>query len=235
MSHKFRIFQINERSILVEFDEEINENLLNHLLYLKNKLLTDKHELILQVINSYNSLLIIYKHTINNFYEAKKDLLEQIYDSKIVNILDSPIKKIPVCYDHDYGWDLELLSEDLSLSVDEIIKNHSEAVYTVYFIGFLPGFPYLGGLDSSLFHRRKSQPRRQIPSGSVGIADQQTGIYSLDSPGGWQIIGRSPIQLFDSENPTRYCYLQAGDKIQFEPITKDEFEDIQSQFNYNKW
>lgn len=235
MNRKLRIFQINETSILVEFDEEINEKLLNYLLYLKNELLSEKYKSILQVINSYNSLLIIYGNTINNFYETKSKLLEVISDANIDNKLDSPIKKIPVCYDLEYGWDLELLSEDLGLSIDEIIKKHSEATYTVYFIGFLPGFPYLGGLNSSLFHRRKSQPRRQIPSGSVGIADKQAGIYSLDSPGGWQIIGRSPIQLFNLENSNQYCYLQAGDKVQFESISKEEFEHIQPKSNYNTW
>ncbi|MFO7745252.1 MAG: 5-oxoprolinase subunit PxpB [Psychroflexus sp.] len=235
MTHKSRIFQINETSILVEFDEKIDQNLLSYLLHLKKELSTDSHEQVLQIINAYNSLLIIYKFTINNFYDVKKRILEKISDVNIGNNLKLPIKKIPVCYDLDYGWDLELLSENLDLSIDQIIKKHSEVIYTVFFIGFLPGFPYLGGLDSLLFYRRKSKPRRQILAGSVGIADKQTGIYPIDSPGGWQIIGRSPIQLFNKNHSEQLCFLQAGDRIQFERISKDEFEYIQSQTNYNKW
>lgn len=229
MTDKTRVFQFNETSILLKFDSEINEKLLNFILNLKENIVNNNHKQILQVITSYNSLLVIYNSTINNFYDKKKEFLQLVSEVKVINKSDSKVKKIPVCYEADFGWDLESLSEDLGLPVSEIIRKHTEPIYTVYFIGFLPGFPYLGGLDSSLFHRRKSQPRRQIPEGSVGIADKQTGIYPLDSPGGWQIIGRSPIRLFDPNQPEQLSYLKAGDKIQFEGISKEEFEYIKSQ------
>lgn len=229
MTHQPHIFQYNETSILIRFDEEINENLLRFLLQVKINIAQKYNKQTLQVINTYDSLLIIYRSTISNFYEAENELLDQIKGVNVSNKLDSAVKKIPVCYEEDFGWDLNFLSSQLKLSKSEIIEKHSDRIYTVYFIGFLPGFPYLGGLDSSLFQRRKSEPRSKIPAGSVGIADQQTGIYPTDSPGGWQIIGRTPIQLFDTNRPKNYCQLQPGDKIQFESISKDEFEYIQSK------
>lgn len=235
MTDKTRVFQFSNTSILIEFDSEINETLLDFILSLKDNLMADNNKSILQVITSFNSLLILYSSTINNFYGEEKRLLQLISKMKVQNKSDSEVKKIPVCYEEDFGWDLELLSDDLELAIPEIIKKHSQATYRVYFIGFLPGFPYLGGLDSSLYHRRKPQPRRQIPAGSVGIADKQTGIYPSDSPGGWQIIGRSPIQLFDPNHTERLCYLKAGDRIQFESISKEEYEYIQSQSTANTW
>ena len=235
MIDKTRIFQFSETSILIEFDDNIDEKLLNFLTSLRKELIQTNNEQILQVNNTYNSLLITYVSTINNFYREKERILKQISEHKAGDELNSTIKKIPICYDTEFGWDLELLSDDLKLSVSEIIERHSGVIYTVYFIGFLPGFPYLGGLDSSLFHRRKSQPRRQIPMGSVGIADKQTGIYPMDSPGGWQIIGRSPLQLFDPGHNDQPCYLKAGDKIQFESITIKEFKRIQSSPKSNSW
>lgn len=229
MKYKPRIFQFNEISVLIEFDAEINEKLLGFILNLKENLFKNKSKQILQIINSYNSLLIMYVSTINNFYDKENELLQLIADVKVLHKSDSNIKKIPVCYEDDFGWDLELLSDNLGLSKSEIIELHSKPIYTVYFIGFIPGFPYLGGLDSSLYHKRKPQPRRIIPSGSVGIADQQTGIYPTDSPGGWQIIGKSPIRLFNPNQTEQLCYLKAGDRIQFESISKEEFEYIQSE------
>lgn len=231
MRDKTRIFHYNKTSILIEFDSEINEKLLEFILNFKNKLLENGNEQILQVINTYNSLLIIYKSTINNFYNEKERLLVVISDINVTKKLDMQLKKIPVCYDKDFGLDLELLSDNLQLSISEIISRHTEPIYRVFFIGFLPGFPYLDGLDSSLYYRRKSQPRPQISTGSVGITDKQTGIYPLDSPGGWQIIGRSPIELFNSNQQNDLCYLKPGDKVQFEPISKEEFEYIQYQSN----
>ncbi|NEV94176.1 5-oxoprolinase subunit PxpB [Psychroflexus sp. YR1-1] len=234
MKDKIRVFQFNETSILIEFDSEINENLLQIILTLKENIVRKNAQHILQVITSYNSLLVIYKSTINNFYTLKNQFLELISKVKLNQKLDLEVRKIPVCYEEDFGWDLQSLSEELELSKSEIIRRHTKPVYTVYFIGFLPGFPYLGGLDQRLYHRRKSQPRTQIPAGSVGIADKQTGIYPSDSPGGWQIIGRSPVTLFDPDHKTQMCYLKAGDKIQFEAISKEKFEYIQSRSkNFN--
>jgi inhibitor of KinA len=228
MNESARILQLSERSILIEFNRDITDNLLYFLLNLKENIFLNKREHILQVTNTYNSVLVIYKSTINNFNSEKNNYFELISNVSSMDIPKSLTKKIPVCYELDFGLDLEEVSEKTGLSISEIIKRHTHPVYTVYFIGFLPGFPYLGGMDSSLFCRRKSTPRSKINSGSVGIAGSQTGIYPSSSPGGWQIIGRTPLSLFDSHKTDTPCVLSPGDSLQFESITKEEFDHLQS-------
>ncbi len=131
--------------------------------------------------------------------------------------------RIPVCYGGSYGPDLFEVAAFHDLTVDQVVRLHSEPEYYVYMIGFTPGFPYLGGLDERLFTPRKKEPRKIVPAGSVGIADRQTGIYSIDSPGGWQLIGRTPFRLFDWRRKEPFL-LSAGDSLKFIPITEDEFE-----------
>ena len=228
MSESTRIFQLSERSILIEFNRDITKNLLYFLLNLKEDIFLNKSEHILQVTNTYNSLLVVYKFTINNFNSEKNNYFELISNVSTTDMPKSSSRKIPVCYELDFGLDLEEVSKKTGLPISEIIKRHTHPIYTVYFIGFLPGFPYLGGMDSSLFCRRKSNPRPKINSGSVGIAGSQTGIYPSSSPGGWQIIGRTPLSLFDSHKTDTPCVLSPGDSLQFESITKEEFDDLHS-------
>jgi inhibitor of KinA len=135
--------------------------------------------------------------------------------------------KIPVCYAKRFAPDLEELAAGKNLTVANVIHLHTASTYRVYMIGFLPGFPYMGKVDSCIATPRRSSPRTGIPAGSVGIAGQQTGIYPLSSPGGWNIIGRTPLQLFD-KNRDHPVLLQPGDNITFYSITEDEFENYQS-------
>jgi len=135
----------------------------------------------------------------------------------------SPIILIPVCYESEYAPDLELLVRKKELTREEIIRIHTAEAYRVYMIGFLPGFPYLGKIDQALEIPRKERPVPVI-AGGVGIAGNQTGIYPLTSPGGWQIIGRTPLKLFDSRAPVPVT-LQVGDRVQFFPISGEEFRE----------
>ena len=135
---------------------------------------------------------------------------------------------IPVCYELPFALDLEELAEEKSMSPVEVIKLHTAPIYPVYFIGFLPGFPYLGGMDQKIAHPRRESPRQKVQAGAVGIAGNQTGIYPNSSPGGWNIIGQSPLQFFNSKS-THPSLLNAGDYIQFEAINKTKFETIQKQ------
>ncbi|OIK12670.1 5-oxoprolinase subunit PxpB [Bacillus sp. MUM 13] len=132
---------------------------------------------------------------------------------------------IPVVYGGEYGPDLEFVSSHHSLSVQEVVSIHSSNDYLVYMIGFAPGFPYLGGMSEEIAVPRKSSPRLRIPAGSVGIAGQQTGVYPISTPGGWQIIGRTPLPLF---NPAKShpSYLHAGDIVTFTPIDEQEFLEL---------
>lgn len=133
-----------------------------------------------------------------------------------------------MCYDKQYGLDIEALAEAHNLSVEEVINIHSQNEYLVYMLRFMPGFPYLGGLDEHIATPRKVSPRKSIPAGSVGIAANQTGMYPLQSPCGWNIIGQTPLKLYDPDR-SPVVYYEAGDYIKYEPITSKQFDEIKRQ------
>ena len=135
------------------------------------------------------------------------------------------IVEIPVCYGGEFGCDLEFVAQQAGLAPGEVVAIHAEGEYLVHMIGFAPGFPYLGGMSPRIAAPRRSSPRLKIPAGSVGIAGDQTGIYPLETPGGWQLIGRTPLALFHPEQdpPT---LLQAGDVVRFRSITPEQFREL---------
>jgi inhibitor of KinA len=133
--------------------------------------------------------------------------------------------KIPVCYDLSFAPDLVSLAEQHQLTTDKVIQLHTGKNYRVFMIGFLPGFAYMGSVDEKINTPRLSKPRTLVPAGSVGIAGEQTGIYPFDSPGGWQLIGKTPVQMFSASRDLP-CYLQPGDEVQFYPITLSEYENF---------
>jgi inhibitor of KinA len=133
---------------------------------------------------------------------------------------------IPICYGSSYGPDLDDVAAMHNLSSEAVISIHSAATYMVYMIGFVPGFAYLGGMHKVLASPRKATPRAAVPAGSVGIAGEQTGIYPLNTPGGWQIIGRTPLSMFNTHR-TQPALLKAGDRVQFKPINTSQFKQYQ--------
>jgi inhibitor of KinA len=139
---------------------------------------------------------------------------------------EARVVEIPVCYGGKFGPDLPFVANHTHLSPDEVIALHSQPEYLVYMIGFAPGFPYLGGMDEQLVVPRKDKPRPKVPAGSVGIAGKQTGVYSIQTPGGWQLIGRTPLNLFTPHGQTP-SLLKAGDYIRFISITEREYERTQ--------
>ncbi|WP_170245226.1 5-oxoprolinase subunit PxpB [Gelidibacter salicanalis] len=215
-SYKLTYTRFSEQSILIQWPEKIDPKILKDLLRYKENILKYSKDTI-QVINTYNALLLAYNTfelDYKNEIERLKSLRNKVIASKP---LQSKLWKIPVCYDVKYGLDLEALAAAKNCSIAELIQWHTEAVYKVYFIGFLPGFLYLGGLDNRLIMPRRQRPRPHVLKGAVGIGGEQTGIYPNASPGGWNIIGNSPITFFDpeSEHP---CFANAGDSIQFVAI-----------------
>lgn len=228
MSNFPKIKPMGERGILIEFDPVIDEKLLEKLLFYKNTLEEFYAEVNVEVINTYNSLLISYMFSIEDVYGEVSALKTLVEGAKITNLANRRIFHLPVCYEEQFGWDLDLISEEKKLSKEEIIQLHTAPIYTVYFIGFLPGFLYLGGLDKKLQISRKDQPRMKIEKGAVGIGENQTGIYPKSSPGGWQILGNCPVEFFD-KNTDPPCFISAGDKVKFYPILKDEFQEISAQ------
>lgn len=225
-----RVFPLGERAVLVEFDPKISEDTLEMVLQFKFLLEDHYGKVKVEIINTYCSLLINYLYTIENLYDEVLVVKGLLTTSKIAEIKQLQFFKIPVCYDEKFGVDLEVISDKNKVSKKEIITLHTAPIYTLYFIGFLPGFLYLGGLDSRLFISRKKNPRLEVQKGAVGIGEKQTGIYPKNSPGGWQIIGNSPVSFFD-KNASPPSPFSAGDKIQFYPISKEEHREILDQVN----
>ena len=225
MSFNLTFKPFGERAILIEWPQIISEAILKDILQFKNKIEANNIKSIVEIKSAYNSLLIIYDTICRNFENEVKSLknLYNLPNFEGDNL--SKLHKIPVCYDAVFGIDLEAISKEKKLSKEAIIERHSEAIYTVYFIGFLPGFLYLGGLDESLHTPRKATPRLKIEKGAVAIGGNQTGVYPTESPGGWNIIGNTPIEFFNPKiNPP--CFAKAGDKIIFKPVSLNEYNDI---------
>ena len=225
-------FLYNENSILIEWPKMINKSILKDILNFSNKL--NKIKTIQYTVNGYNSLLIRYKSNIKSF-EKEILKLKSLYKDKLEDkIIKNKHWKIPVCYEKKYAPDISSVSKKLNLSIQEIIKIHTQKKYKVYLIGFLPGFLYLGKLNNKLKIPRKNNPSTNYMTGSVGIAENQTGIYPNISPGGWNIIGNSPIHFFDPlNNPP--CFAICGDTVEFYPISEEEhnYIKIESKSNLN--
>ena len=228
-------FQISENAISVELGEEISEEILKRITRLNECIKQNPFAGLLSTIPAYTTLTLYFNpvELMNDSSVKGATCLDKVSGYiKAINVeakthqqTHNQITHIPVCYDTTFGFDLDELTNFYQLKKEEIIEIHSSAIYTVYMIGFVPGFPYLGGLSEKLIAPRKQNPRPAIPAGSVGIAGKQTGIYPLETPGGWQIIGRTPLKLFDV-NRQQPSLLKAGDKIKFEPISLNEFEAI---------
>ncbi|MDW7669929.1 MAG: 5-oxoprolinase subunit PxpB, partial [Bacillota bacterium] len=189
---------------------------------------------ILDWIPTYRSILIKYNPSVISNHQLINQLasLETIKDNKE---LSTPfITEIPVVYGGAFGPDLEYVANHNNLSVKEVIKIHSERNYLIYMKGFTPGFPYLGGMSERIATPRLKSPREKITGGSVGIAGNQTGIYPIDSPGGWQLIGKTPVKLFNPEKEEPFL-LRAGDYLRFVPVTEEEYSQIELQISLNKY
>jgi len=170
---------------------------------------------------AYSELLLSFPSNITDVEGLLKSLKAIYSEGENMHFVRHRIK-IPVCYDKEFAWDQEEVCEKLNMSWEDIVLSHTSPIYTVFAIGFLPGFMYLGGLPEQLHFPRKEQPRVEVPKGAVGIGGQQTGIYPQASPGGWQLIGNCPLDLFNlKKNPPFFA--EVGDEIQFVSISKDQY------------
>lgn len=207
-------------AILIEWPPEISKEILNDIRFFVSKI--EKFNEIVECSFIYSSLLVDYNNELTDS-SALINKLNKVY-KKNVEVLKPKrtLWEIPVCYDEEFGIDLKFLSLEKKISIDEIVSLHSEINYTVYGIGFLPGFLYLGGLDHKLHFSRRNTPRMEVLKGSVGIGGNQTGIYPQTSPGGWHIIGKTPINLFDVNNKIP-CFINPADEVKFISVLKEEF------------
>ena len=227
------IKRYSENSVTVYLGDEISEATNKKLVHLKNELEKMKIAGVTEIVISYTSLIIYY----DIFKTTGKDvesILEGIdLDRLEAQSFEYKLVEIPVCYGGEYGPDLELF-DDNGLSPEEVIELHSDKEYLVYMLGFMPGFPYLGGLDEKLFKARLDNPRTSIPAGSVGIGGKQTGMYPFTSPGGWNLLGRTPIPLFDEKREPQILY-EAGDRIIYKSIDEEEYEQLKKKVDNNDY
>lgn len=225
---KANITQFGDDALLVRLKpKELKIKLSEYIISLSEFLMRSEEGWI-EVVSAEDSFAVKFNPFDISPANAQKRL------EKIINsfnfeesIQKHPRMNIPVCYSKEFAPDLEIVAHEKSLTVDDVIEKHTSVIYEVIMIGFTPGFAYLGELPQDLFMPRRSAPRLYLPPGSIGIAENRTGIYPLGGPGGWQIIGCSPMSLFDpiSDNPSK---LLTGMQVKFVAITSDQFQDFQT-------
>lgn len=229
-SYNLKYFQYNDNSLLISWPERIDENINNDVNEFKKRLETDfKH--ILEIRSSYCSLLLIFNKKIENLNILIEKLKNLYLSRKPLSKYDQILWNIPVCYENKFALDIDTISKQNKISKQDIIVRHSKTIYSVYLIGFLPGFMYLGGLDNALHIPRKKEPRLRVPKGSVAIGGEQTGIYPQQSPGGWNILGNTPINLFDKSKDIP-CFAKPGDKVKFFQVSEDQYKLIEKEVEF---
>lgn len=223
------IYPISESALTIcagnELDVAINDKVFRLYYYLRKQ----SNPFWKDLIPAYCTLTVVYdvkeirRYGQPAFAWIKKQVEDAIDKCEDISILPKRELTIPVCYEPVFGFDLKSLAKTKKLSIDQVIAFHTVHTYRVFMLGFLPGFAYMGIVNEKIASPRLSTPRKYVPAGSVGIAGNQTGIYPLDSPGGWNIIGRTPLNIFDAyaENPS---FFQPGDEVKFYSITKEAFD-----------
>lgn len=217
-----KILTAGDASLLIEFGREISPEI-NAKITATVQLMKEQHiEGVVDVIPAFCSLLINYDPRVLSYDELKKRMKRLLKMDIKAGETRKRVFEIPVCYGGKYGPDLANIAEHAGLTEEEVIKIHSSRDYLIYMLGFLPGFCYLGGLDERIHTPRLANPRLKINAGSVGIGGSQTGIYPLDSPGGWQLMGMTPVKTYDPDREVPIL-LSAGDYIRFIPVEEEEY------------
>lgn len=209
-------------SVIIYFDKNISKEISNKVKASYAYLKSLNNEAFIDIIPSYSSILITYELLKYDFESIKKYLENELKNVKVDDDTNSKLVEIDVYYGEEVGFDLQRVASINKLTIEEVINLHSSKVYDVYTIGFLPGFAYLGVLDERIATKRLETPRKKIPKGSVSIADTQTAVYPKDSPGGWNIIGKTTFEFFD-KNLEALSQIDINTRIKFNQISKEEF------------
>lgn len=223
-----RILPVGEGAILVEFGQDVSPVIQAGVSALEQAITFEMHPAISEWVPTYRSLLVYYDPLQVSYQELADWLLERSSNQGNVEAVPRRRVTIPVLYGGEMGPDLEFVAQHTRLDPAEVIRLHEQPDYLVYMLGFMPGFPYLGGLNPQIITPRLTTPRTAVPAGSVGIADRQTGVYPLSSPGGWQLIGRTPMRLYAPERPEPIM-LRPGDLLKFRSVTAEEYADLAEQ------
>ncbi|PLS14771.1 kinase inhibitor [Bacillus sp. M6-12] len=228
---EYSLYPLGDNAVIIELGKEIDMKTQQRIQVIASCLDENPFPWIIEYIPAFTTITILYNPVHpslsgDNFslpFEKVCYHLERLLPTiSLGKSSESRVVDIPVCYGGEYGPDLEYVAEINKLTTDEVIQIHSAGDYIVYMIGFAPGFPYVGGMSEKIAAPRRESPRLKIPARTVGIAGMQTGVYPIETPGGWQLIGQTPIELFrPDENPP--SLLRAGDKIRFTPISQKEY------------
>ena len=218
------VIPASDRSILVQFGDGISEDLHYQVFLFTQGLLSSSHQAISNISPGYSSVLVRLHHQAT-LAEGMDTIAAALKDGHPGDTVLKRTIEIPVCYEDEFGPDLGRVLKHTGYDKEELIERHTSGRYLVYFLGFSAGFPYIGGMDESLATPRLKTPRKAVPAGSVGIAGQQTGMYPLSTPGGWNLIGRTPLPLFNRSNP-KDSAIRMGDRIRFRTVGRAEFEGL---------
>lgn len=222
-----KLLSHGDTALAVEFGERIDRAISERVLALHGRLQDALPPGVVELVPTFRSLMVHYD-PLRTTRAALARQLERMLSAQDAGPPAARRWRIPVCYDPAFGLDLEEVSARTGLDPSAVIERHSAERYHVYMIGFTPGYPYMGDLPSALALPRRENPRTQVPEGSVAIATTMTAVYTLQSPGGWHILGRTPVPLW-SRDRTPPSLLAPGDKVQFFPVTMDEYQRIRAQ------
>ena len=219
---KIRI--MGDRAVLVELGDGISPRINQKVRALYSGLSAHGIKGIRDLVPSYRSVMVVYDPLVIALNSLKSQLNEIWKTMDDARLPEPRTVEIPVVYGDQYGPDLEWIANYHHMTPQEVIRLHTQPLYQVYMIGFMPGYPYLGEVPDEIVTPRRKTPRTHVPAGSVGIAQKQTGIYPVASPGGWQIIGRTPVRLFDPQGQPP-CFIEMGDRVKFFDITEQELQE----------
>ena len=222
---ELKIKPVGDEALVAEFGNIIDEKI-NMRVHEMSEWLDGQHiKGVKELLPTFRSLMIFYSPDEIGYGELKKRLKKFKPDERKESEENKKVLLVPCCYGRDYGPDLSGMAKELSLTEEEIIALHCEKEYKIYMLGFLPGFVYLGGLDKRICIPRLETPRASIPARSVGIGGDQTGVYPISSPGGWRLIGSTPLEFYDPRR-SEPSLCKAGEYIRFVPVNKYEYEVI---------
>ena len=222
------ISPVGDRAISIDFGQVIDPKINRYIRQTIERIKALQLEGIIELVPTYCALLVEYDAMVYSYSEIC-NIIEPTLDEGMTDTTNElvTVVEVPTVYGGEFGPDLSFVASHNHLSEDEVISIHSGTDYLVYMLGFIPGFTYLGGMDPRIATPRLSSPRTLIPAGSVGIAGEQTGTYPSDSPGGWQIIGRTPVTMYDMAK-AQAALLNAGDYVRYVPIDESEFHRIKA-------
>jgi len=227
------ISSFGAKTVLLEWEAKIDLEIHREVLLWKNALQSSFSDHIDECTPAYNSLMVFLKSDAVSFAEQLKGFVPDCFEQERMQHF---IYELPVCYEHAFAPDLPYVCKHTGLSPEEMVQLHTQHPYPLYFYGFLPGFPYLGGLNPALTTPRKSNPDHQVPKGAVALGGNQTGIYPRTSPGGWQVIGNCPIDVLQLKS-VHQNWLVSGDLVQFKPISIATYEALKKnemEWNFNR-